>query len=106
IGVGAIAGSFVLGWFRARFGTGRVVDVGTLGTAVALFVFAAAPDPATAVSACLIAGACWTVNLTTLFVSAQVTLPDWVRGRGLAILLTAIFGAMTVGSLAWGQAAE
>jgi MFS family permease len=106
IGVGAIAGSFVLGWFRARLGPDRVVDIGTLGTALALFLFAAARDPATALSACLIGGACWTVNLTTLFVSAQVALPDWVRGRGLAMLLTAIFGAMTVGSLAWGQAAE
>jgi Transmembrane secretion effector len=33
-------------------------------------------------------------------------LPDWVRGRGLAILLTTIFGAMTIGSAAWGQIAS
>ena len=41
-----------------------------------------------------------------MFVSAQVVLPDWVRGRGLAIFLTAFFGAMTLGSALWGEVAN
>ena len=36
------------------------------------------------------------IVLTSLYVSAQNVLPEWVRGRGLAIFLTVIFGAMTV----------
>src|SRR5258708_34169133 len=44
--------------------------------------------------------------MTTLFVSAQVALPEWVRGRGLAIFLTAFFGAMTLGSAVWGRVAS
>ena len=44
--------------------------------------------------------------MTTMFVSAQVALPDWVRGRGLAIFLTAYFGAMTLGSAVWGEVAS
>ena len=44
--------------------------------------------------------------LTTLFVSAQVALPEWVRGRGLAVYLTVYFGAMTVGSAIWGKIAS
>jgi hypothetical protein len=44
--------------------------------------------------------------LTILFVSAQVSLPEWVRGRGLAIFLTAYFGAMTFGSAVWGEVAS
>jgi hypothetical protein len=43
--------------------------------------------------------------LSILYVSAQVALPDWVRGRGLAIFLTVVFGATTVGSAVWGQLA-
>jgi MFS family permease len=105
IGAGAIGGSFVLGWLRAKLGPDRLVAVGTLATAFALVLFGLARDPATVFLACLIAGAAWTVILTTLYVSAQIALPDWVRGRGLAILLTAIFGAMTVGSILWGQIA-
>jgi MFS family permease/quinol monooxygenase YgiN len=105
IGVGAIGGSFVLGWLRARLGPDRLVAFGTLATVVALVLFGLAHDPAIILCACLIAGAAWTIVLTTLYVSAQIALPDWVRGRGLAVLLTAIFGGMTVGSLAWGQIA-
>jgi hypothetical protein len=33
-------------------------------------------------------------------------LPDWARGRGLAIFLTFIFGATTVGSAVWGKLTE
>ncbi len=43
--------------------------------------------------------------LTSLYMSAQNVLPDWVRGRGLAVFLTVIFGAMTVSSAAWGEIA-
>ena len=30
-------------------------------------------------------------------------LPDWVRGRGLAIYVTVMFGALTLGSAIWGE---
>jgi quinol monooxygenase YgiN len=43
--------------------------------------------------------------LATLNVSAQVALPDWVRGRGLALFVTVFFGAMTLGSAVWGRLA-
>ncbi len=47
----------------------------------------------------------WTVALSTLNVSAQVALPEWVRGRGLAMYVTVIFGALTLGSAIWGEVA-
>jgi Transmembrane secretion effector len=53
-------------------------------------------------TAALIAGAAWTVVLSVLYVSAQLALPDWVRGRGLSIFLTVIFGSITAGSALWG----
>ena len=47
----------------------------------------------------------WIVALSTLNVSAQVALPEWVRGRGLAIYVTVMFGALTLGSAIWGEVA-
>ena len=41
--------------------------------------------------------------LTKLYVSAQVALPDWARGRGLAVFLIFIFGATTAGSAVGGN---
>jgi predicted MFS family arabinose efflux permease len=105
IGVGAISGSFALNWLKAKIGPDRVVASGTLGTAVALVMFGLAREPVLALCASLVAGASWTVVLASLYVSAQVALPDWVRARGLAILLTVVYGAMTVGSALWGQIA-
>jgi hypothetical protein len=41
----------------------------------------------------------------SLNVSAQVALPEWVRGRGLAMFVTVFFGALSLGSAIWGQIA-
>jgi MFS family permease len=106
IGAGALAGSLGQPWLKARIGQDRIVALGTFTTAVALVLFGVAHDLYTAVSACLIAGASWTVVLTILYASAQFDLPDWVRGRGLAIFLTTIFGATALGSVIWGKLAE
>jgi MFS family permease/quinol monooxygenase YgiN len=105
IGAGAIGGSFALNGLKAKLGADEVAAVGTGATAVALVLFGLAHNLPIAILACVIAGAAWTLVLSILYVSAQVALPDWVRGRGLAIFLTVIFGATTIGSVVWGQIA-
>jgi hypothetical protein len=103
IGVGAVGGSLALRWLKEELGPDRLVATGSVGAALALILFGLAREPITAICACLIGGASWTVVLTKLYVSAQVVLPDWARGRGLAVFLTFIFGATTVGSAVWGK---
>ena len=44
--------------------------------------------------------------LSTLNVSAQVALPEWVRGRGLALFVTLFSGTIALGSMVWGQVAS
>src|SRR5260370_30395038 len=58
------------------------------------------------IAACAVAGISWIAVLASLNVSVQVSLPDWVRGRGLAMFVTVFFGAMTAGSALWGQLAS
>jgi predicted MFS family arabinose efflux permease len=106
LGLGSIVGSLALETLKARLGPDRSAALGGLGTVLALALFAASRRPEVAMVASFVAGASWIVVLTTMFVSAQVALPDWVRGRGLAIFLTAYFGAMTVGSALWGEVAN
>jgi MFS family permease len=100
-----VTGAFALPWFKKTLGADRVVAAGTLGTAVALILFGLARDTLTGLFASLIAGACWIGVLATLNVSAQVALPEWVRGRGLAVYMTVFFGALSLGSLVWGKLA-
>jgi MFS family permease len=105
IGVAAVGAALGLPWLKARLGPDRLVAVGTLGTALAMVLFALARDAPTALAGSVVAGASWIAVLASLNVSAQVALPDWVRGRGLAIFVTAFFGCLTFGSAIWGQVA-
>jgi quinol monooxygenase YgiN len=70
-----------------------------------MVLFAFARNPATALAGSVVAGASWIAVLASLNVSAQVALPDWVRGRGLAIFVTGFFGCLTLGSAIWGKVA-
>lgn len=106
IGAGAVTGAFVLPVLRERLGPDRVVMAGTLGTAIAMATFATVHLPVVAAIASLLAGLSWIAVLTSLNVSAQVALPDWVRARGLSIFVTVFFGAQTLGSMVWGQTAS
>ena len=54
----------------------------------------------------MIAGIAWIACLSSLNVSALVALPEWVRGRGSALYVTVMFGALSLGSLIWGQVAS
>ena len=106
IGAGAIGGAFVLPKLKATIGANGLVVAGELGTAVSLVLFAFAAEPTMAVFASVIAGMCWIAVLASLNVSAQLALPDWVRGRGLAMYVTVFFGTMTLGSAVWGALAN
>jgi len=58
-----------------------------------------------AAGASLIAGMSWIAVVGNLNMSAQVALPDWVRGRGLAMYVTVFFGTLSIGSVLWGAMA-
>jgi len=106
IGAGAVGGAFFLPWLKVKLGPDRVMALGALGQAIAMVLYGIAHQPATALAASAIAGASWIASLATLSVSAQVALPDWVRGRGLALYSTVFFGCLAIGSAAWGEIAE
>ncbi len=103
IGVGAVAGAFLLPWAKAKLGADRLMAVGAFGQALAMLLYGLAREPVIALAASVIAGASWIGALATLSVSAQVALPDWVRARGLALYTTVFFGCLTLGSAAWGE---
>lgn len=106
IGVGAMIGSASIARVKTLVGPDGLVAGVSVGTAAALVMMGLAHGPALALAACALAGFSWTLAISTLYVSAQVALPDWVRGRGLSIFLTFIFGASTFASVLWGQIAS
>ena len=98
IGAAAVGTAFVLRDLRSRLGANGLVAVASIMTGVATALFAVAHGPLTAIAASLLAGASWICAVSSLNVSAQVSLPDWVRGRGLAMYVTVMFGALSGGN--------
>jgi len=106
IGVGALSGAFFLPDLKARLGPNQTVAIGSIGTALALVGFGLTRDAWGGYLASYVAGLSWIAVLSTLNVSAQLALPGWVRGRGLATYGTIMFGSLTLGSLVWGELAS
>ncbi len=105
VGVGAVIGALLLPALKSRLGPDLLVAAGTVGIALVLALFATLQNSTAAIAAALLAGGSWIAVLSSLNVSAQSALPNWVRARGLSIFLTVFFGAMSLGSIIWGQLA-
>ena len=105
IGLGAICGAFLLPRLKARWGASTFVAACTAGTALSTLLFAVSHDARTSLLASVLAGLCWIGAVSTLNLSAQVALPEWVRGRGLAVYVTVMFGALSLGGMLWGKLA-
>jgi MFS family permease len=105
IGVGALVGAYLLPWLGHRLGADGLVAAGTLGTALSLLLYGLAHEPFAALGASLLAGLSWICVLSTLNMSVQAALPEWVRARGLAVFVVFFFGALSIGSALWGYLA-
>lgn len=105
VGAGAVGGALLLPRARKNVSPDRLMAAGTVGTAVTLVLFAWMSNAVLGLAGGLLAGVSWITVLSSLNVSAQLSLPDWVRARGLAVYNAVFFGSMAIGSLLWGQVA-
>ncbi|MGK4585863.1 MFS transporter [Kitasatospora sp. HPMI-4] len=106
IGVGAVLGAVFLPKVRSRWSSNTALAGGGLLFAAALALLALVRTPWAAGVVLLFAGVAWVGVLSTLNAQMQVTAPEWVRARALAVYLTAFQGAMAIGSAVWGAIAD
>jgi predicted MFS family arabinose efflux permease len=106
VGAGAIIGALVMPRLRERFDSDGLLLGAAVITAAVMAILSFAPPQWLAIVVLLFLGAAWITALTTFNGTAQAILPNWVRGRALAVYLTVFNGAMTVGSLIWGVVAQ
>ncbi|MDQ2081685.1 MFS transporter [Xanthobacteraceae bacterium Astr-EGSB] len=106
VGAGAIMGALLLPAVRHRLSQDRLVLGASLMTAFATALLAIAKTPAAGMAVTFLLGVAWIAILTTLNATMQGILPNWTRGRGLAVYLTVFNGAMAAGSLLWGVFAQ
>ncbi len=55
--------------------------------------------------ALVVGGTAWLLTLSTLNASMQLSLPAWVRARGLSVYQLVFMGGQAMGSLVWGLVA-
>lgn len=106
VGAGAIAGAVLLPKLRARLGADALLLGSALVVSGVMAALTAGPGRVLSLVLMLLLGAGWIVALTTLNGTVQAILPNWVRGRGLAVYLMVFSGASAAGSLGWGLTAQ
>src|SRR6266850_18802 len=105
IGIGAIAGAMALPRVRAKVSRDALVAGASVLYALAALALAHVQNLTLLMAAMLATGVAWISILSALQVSAQLTLPEWVRARGLAAFIVVFMGGMGLGSVLWGQVA-
>lgn len=106
MGIGAVMGALVIPKIKAKVGIDKMVAIGTLATSLVIVGFALNRNPIAGIFIAMAGGAAWIMVLSTLNLSAQLALPEWVRARGLSIFLMVLFGSLALGSAIWGQIAS
>ncbi len=102
LGVGALLGAVVLGRLRSTFSQNVLLAAAGVGFGTATAVLALVHVFAVVMVALVIGGASWLLCLSTLNASMQLSLPAWVRARGLSVYQLIFMGGQALGSLFWG----
>ena len=106
LGVGAVSAAFFLPRLRVLISRRRLLRDGTLLQAAAMIGVGFAPNVWAAVPAMMVAGAAWLSVVNTMTVITQLSLPDWVRARGMSIYMMVMMGAASGSAALWGQVAS
>ncbi len=105
MGLGAVAGAWLLPRLRTRLSPNRVTTAASLLFAVATAGLGFAQGFASSGALLAVGGLAWIGMMASLNGSAQAASPAWVKARALAIYLVTFQGAMTAGSALWGTLA-
>jgi MFS family permease/quinol monooxygenase YgiN len=105
MGIGAIGAALWLPRLRVSMSRDRLVALCIAIHAVMMVLVSFAPNVYVAVPPMMVLGATWISVANTVTLSAQLSLPDWVRARGMSIYQMAMMGSSALGAALWGQVA-
>ncbi len=105
IGVGAITGATLMPRLIRLVTRDTIIRCASALYGLAMLALAASDVVIAACCAMLAIGISWMMTASALMTAAQITLPGWVRARGLAFFWIVFTGGMAGGSVIWGQIA-
>lgn len=101
LGIGALLGVVALPKIRGRVSDNHVLGASAVAFA-AVSVAAAELPKGPLMAFLLVGGFAWLSSLAMLNSLMQLSIAQWVRGRGLAIYTLVLMGAQGVGAFFWG----
>jgi MFS family permease len=104
-GLGAVTLALTIHIWRRRLSRDGMIIAGIVLQTATAIAFAISDEVVVLAVAMVASGAAWISVASALSVTAQLALPAWVRGRGLAAVQMAFMGGSTFGALLWGQVA-
>lgn len=104
-GMGAITGAVNYGRLSARYSRNTIVTGAIIIHATMLVLLSTTTNSFAMGAILLCAGTAWFFVMSALQISAQLILPNAVRGRGIAILNMTLMTGYALGSPLWGTVA-
>jgi predicted MFS family arabinose efflux permease len=104
-GAGGAIGAVLLARLRAGLSTDRLMALAGITLAAALVALGTLRSFAALLPVMVIGGVGSVMVMSSLNIAVQSVLPDWVRGRGLALQLLTFQAALAAGAGCWGAVA-
>ena len=104
-GAGGAIGAVLLARVRAHLSTDRLMALAGTTLAAALVALGTLRSFAALLPVMVLGGAGSVLVISSLNIAVQSVLPDWVRGRGLALHLLTFQAALAAGAACWGAMA-
>jgi MFS family permease len=105
-GIGGLAGAFILPKARQKASIDRLVAGASVLMGAMMLLLASLRNFYLVCGVMFVVGIASLTVMVSLSVSAQTSVPAWVRARALAIQMLVFQGCMTLGSLLWGAIAQ
>jgi predicted MFS family arabinose efflux permease len=106
VGLGAVGGAALLPPLRARFRPGSLLSISSVGLAGVALVLGYLHITAVVAASLAFGGLVWILALSTLNSLYQLTLPQWVKARGMSFYLIVFQGGNAIGSAVLGLTAQ
>ena len=106
IGIGAVVAAQMMGWLNRKYSRNTIVTAGGLIYAATLYGFGNSSNIGILFFVLLFSGASWLALFSSIVVAGQLAVPDWVRARGLSLVMLTMMGSMSLGSAIWGKLAD
>jgi MFS family permease len=107
IGLGAVVTAFVIVPITTvKFTRDQVVLTASLIIGVCLLIMAWIHSYVVFAVVLVLFGGAWMISMMSFQVSSQMTLPGWVRARGISMSMMSFTAGMGVSGVLWGQVAH